>query len=235
MAQSKTDGSRKAADKKQQPAAQKARPGQAAAKKTANRKTASKVTAPKKAAVKKAVTQKTAAPKATAPKATVKKVSARKTSSKKTASKKTASKKTASGASSTLPADYRPSQDEAFMNPVQLEYFRQKLLRWRAELLFEASQTLTNLSSESLHRPDQMDRAQIESNAALDLRTRDRERKLLQKIEAALRRIEDGSYGYCEETGDPISIARLEARPIASLSLHAQEQHERMERVHRDD
>ncbi len=121
------------------------------------------------------------------------------------------------------------------MNPVQLEYFRQKLLRWRAELLFEASQTLTNLSSESLHRPDQMDRAQIESNAALDLRTRDRERKLLQKIEAALRRIEDGSYGYCEETGDPISIARLEARPIASLSLHAQEQHERMERVHRDD
>ena len=190
MAQSKKDGSSKAVDKKQQPAAKKAGTAKAAAKKTTN----------KAPTAKKAVT-----------------------------------KKTASGASLTLPADYRPGPDEAFMNPVQLEYFRQKLLRWRAELLFEANQTLTNLSSESLHRPDQMDRAQIESNAALDLRTRDRERKLLQKIEAALRRIEDGSYGYCEETGDPISIARLEARPIASLSLHAQEQHERMERVHRDD
>ncbi|MDC0394486.1 RNA polymerase-binding protein DksA [Alphaproteobacteria bacterium] len=121
------------------------------------------------------------------------------------------------------------------MNPIQTEYFRQKLLRWRSELLEEANQTIANLSSESLHRPDQMDRAQIESNAALDLRTRDRERKLLQKIEAALRRIEDGNYGYCEETGEPISLSRLEARPIASLSLHAQEMHERMERVHRDD
>ena len=134
-----------------------------------------------------------------------------------------------------LPAGYRPSDQEEFMNPIQTEYFRQKLLRWRSELLEEANQTIANLSSESLHRPDQMDRAQIESNAALDLRTRDRERKLLQKIEAALRRIEDGNYGYCEETGEPISLSRLEARPIASLSLHAQEMHERMERVHRDD
>lgn len=134
-----------------------------------------------------------------------------------------------------LPVNYQPSEKEEFMNPNQVEYFRQKLLRWRSELLDEANQTIANLSTESLHRPDQMDRAQIESNAALDLRTRDRERKLLQKIEAALRRIEDGSYGYCDETGEPISLSRLEARPIAALSLHAQEMHERMERVHRDD
>ena len=134
-----------------------------------------------------------------------------------------------------LPEGYTPTVDEPFMNEMQLEYFRQKLLRWRSELLNEASQTLQQLSTESLHKPDQMDRAQIESNAALDLRTRDRERKLIQKIEYALRRIEDGSYGYCEETDEPISIARLEARPIATLSLQAQEQHERMERVHRDD
>ena len=134
-----------------------------------------------------------------------------------------------------LPVNYQPSEKEEFMNQNQVEYFRQKLLRWRSELLDEANQTIANLSTESLHRPDQMDRAQIESNAALDLRTRDRERKLLQKIEAALRRIEDGSYGYCDETGEPISLSRLEARPIAALSLHAQEMHERMERVHRDD
>lgn len=134
-----------------------------------------------------------------------------------------------------LPIDYQPSDNEEFMNPNQTQYFRQKLLRWRSELLDEANQTIANLSTESLHRPDQMDRAQIESNAALDLRTRDRERKLLQKIESALRRIEDGSYGYCEETGEPISLSRLEARPIAALCLHAQEMHERMERVHRDD
>ena len=134
-----------------------------------------------------------------------------------------------------LPVNYKPSEKEEFMNPNQVKYFRQKLLRWRSELLDEANQTIANLSTESLHRPDQMDRAQIESNAALDLRTRDRERKLLQKIEAALRRIEDGSYGYCDETGEPISLSRLEARPIAALSLHAQEMHERMERVHRDD
>ena len=134
-----------------------------------------------------------------------------------------------------LPADYRPSESEEFMNPMQLLYFRKKLEAWKAELLDDASDTITGLSQENLHQPDQMDRAQIESNAALDLRTRDRERKLLQKIESALRRIDDGSYGYCVETDEPISLRRLEARPIASLSLHAQERHERMERVHRDD
>jgi DnaK suppressor protein len=134
-----------------------------------------------------------------------------------------------------LPDDYRPSEDEDFMNPLQLLYFQKKLVSWKAELLDDASGTITGLSQENLHQPDQMDRAQIESNAALDLRTRDRERKLLQKIEAALRRIDDGSYGYCVETDEPINLRRLEARPIASLSLHAQERHERMERVHRDD
>ena len=134
-----------------------------------------------------------------------------------------------------LPEGYRPTDDEEFMNPMQLAYFRNKLEIWRAELLNEANETITDLSQENLHRPDQMDRAQIESNAAIDLRTRDRERKLLQKIEAALRRIDDGSYGYCVETDEPINLRRLEARPIASLSLHAQERHERMERIHRDD
>ena len=134
-----------------------------------------------------------------------------------------------------LPEDYRPTDDEEFMNPMQMLYFQKKLEAWKMEILDEASDTITGLSQENLHQPDQMDRAQIESNAALDLRTRDRERKLLQKIEAALRRIDDGSYGYCVETDEPINLRRLEARPIASLSLHAQERHERMERVHRDD
>ena len=134
-----------------------------------------------------------------------------------------------------LPEGYRPNDSEEFMNPMQLLYFRKKLEDWRAELIDEAGATISGLSQENLHQPDQMDRAQIESNAALDLRTRDRERKLLQKIEAALRRIDDGTYGYCVETDEPINLRRLEARPIASLSLPAQEQHERMERVHRDD
>ena len=134
-----------------------------------------------------------------------------------------------------LPQGYEPSDKEEFMNDRQREYFRLKLLAWQAESVNEANQTISNLSSESLHKPDQMDRAQIESNAALDLRTRDRERKLLQKIETALRRIEDGSYGFCEETDEPISLARLEARPIATMTIDAQERHEKMERIHRDD
>ena len=155
----------------------------------------------------------------------------------KKASKNTAAKLAMNGSASPilLPEGYRPSEEEEFMNPLQLLYFRKKLEAWRAELLDEASDTITGLSQENLHQPDQMDRAQIESNAALDLRTRDRERKLLQKIESALRRIDEGSYGYCVETDEPINLRRLEARPIASLSLHAQERHERMERVHRDD
>jgi DnaK suppressor protein len=121
------------------------------------------------------------------------------------------------------------------MNPLQLEYFRQKLLQWRTELLAESSETLVHLKEESLAEPDITDRASLETERGIELRTRDRERKLISKIDAALLRIEDGSYGYCEETDEPISLRRLEARPIATLSVEAQERHERMERTHRDE
>jgi DnaK suppressor protein len=136
----------------------------------------------------------------------------------------------------TLPPDYRPSDDEEFMNPRMREYFRRKLLKWQAELLAESNETLQSLADDGgLQEPDIADRASAETDRALELRTRDRERKLLSKIDAALQRIEDGTYGYCEETGDPIGVKRLEARPIATLSLEAQERHERMERTQRDD
>jgi len=135
----------------------------------------------------------------------------------------------------TLPPDYRPSEDEEFMNAMQLEYFRRKLLRWRSELLREADETLSSLQSGGLQEPDLTDRASVETDRALELRTRDRARKLIAKIDAALERIENGTYGYCEETGEPISLKRLEARPIATLSIEAQERHERMEKTHRDD
>src|ERR1051326_6953603 len=134
-----------------------------------------------------------------------------------------------------LSPEYRPSEDEEFMNPMQLEYFRQKLLRWRAELLAESTETLAHLKEESILKPHITDRASLETERAIELRTRDRERKLISKIDAALSRIEDGSYGYCEETDQPITLRRLEARPIATLSLEAQERHERLERTHRDD
>ena len=134
-----------------------------------------------------------------------------------------------------LPPDYRPSDDEPFMNPMQQEYFRQKLLAWRIELLQESNETLLHLQEESLSEPDIADRASLETDRSLELRTRDRERKLIAKIDDALARLEEGSYGFCEETNEPISLRRLEARPIATLSIEAQERHERMERVHRDD
>lgn len=130
---------------------------------------------------------------------------------------------------------YRPSEDEPFMNPQQKEYFRNKLELWREEILRESRETLENLQEESQNHPDMADRASSESDRALELRTRDRQRKLIAKIDAALKRIEDGTYGYCEETGEPIGIARLDARPIATLSLEAQEMHERREKVYRDD
>ncbi|MGE3624567.1 MAG: RNA polymerase-binding protein DksA [Bdellovibrionales bacterium] len=133
-----------------------------------------------------------------------------------------------------LPPDYRPSEKEKFMNPVMLEYFRQKLLRWRQELLDESNETIRELQEENLQKPDIADRASAETDHALELRTRDRERKLISKINSALEKIDEGIYGYCEETGEPISIARLEARPIASLSIEAQERHERKERTQRD-
>jgi DnaK suppressor protein len=135
----------------------------------------------------------------------------------------------------TLPPNYRPSDDEPFMNARQREYFKQKLIRWREELLKESSETLQHLQEESLHEADMTDRASLETDRSIELRTRDRERKLISKIDAALRRLEDGTYGYCEETAEPIGVRRLDARPIATLSLEAQERHERMERTHRDE
>ena len=130
---------------------------------------------------------------------------------------------------------YRPSEDEPFMNERQLEYFKQKLLDWKEDILRESRETLSHLQTETENHPDIADRASSETDRALELRTRDRQRKLISKIDDAIRRIEDNSYGYCEETGEPIGLARLEARPIATLSLEAQERHERRERVHRDD
>ncbi|MBH68610.1 MAG: RNA polymerase-binding protein DksA [Rhodospirillaceae bacterium] len=135
----------------------------------------------------------------------------------------------------TLSPDYRPSEDEEFMNPKQLEYFRLMLVNWRADLVYEAGETITNLNEGNLQQPDMADRASLETDHQIELRTRDRERKLISKIDSALGRIEDGSYGYCQETDEPISLKRLMARPIAELSLEAQERHERLERTHRED
>jgi DnaK suppressor protein len=131
--------------------------------------------------------------------------------------------------------EYRPSEEEPFMNEVQREYFRAKLLRWRDDILRESRETLQHLQTESENHPDLADRASSETDRAIELRARDRQRKLIAKIDAALTRIEDGTYGFCEETGEPISIRRLEARPIATLSIEAQERHERRERVYRDE
>lgn len=130
---------------------------------------------------------------------------------------------------------YRPVEDEPFMNERQREYFRRKLADWKTEILRESQETLSALQSENPNHPDLADRASSETDRAIELRARDRQRKLIAKIDAAMSRIEEGTYGYCEETGEPISLRRLEARPIATLSLEAQERHERNERVHRDD
>jgi DnaK suppressor protein len=134
-----------------------------------------------------------------------------------------------------LPEGYTPSESEEFMNERQKEYFRRKLRAWKDEILRESRFTLSNLQEDVGTLPDLADRASTETDRALKLRARDRQRKLISKIDAALRRIEEGEYGYCEETGEPISLARLDARPVATLSLEAQERHERSERVHRDD
>jgi len=130
---------------------------------------------------------------------------------------------------------YRPGDDEPFMNDRQREYFRRKLIKWKGDILREAQETLTTLQTENENHPDIADRASSETDRAIELRARDRQRKLIAKIDSAMSRIEDGSYGYCEDTGEPISLKRLEARPIATLSLEAQERHERNERVYRDD
>ena len=134
-----------------------------------------------------------------------------------------------------LQEGYKPSPDEEYMSPQQLEYFRRKLLDWRSELLQESENTINHLKEENWQEPDINDRATLETDAALELRTRDRYRKLINKIDAALARIADGTYGYCEETGEEIGLARLEARPIATLTIEAQEKHERLERQHRDE
>lgn len=134
-----------------------------------------------------------------------------------------------------LPPDYVPSPDEEYMNDLQVEYFRQKLLDWKKSLLNQSQDTLEDLRQGGLNQPDDIDRASMENDKALDLRTKDRARKLISKINDALKRIEDGTYGYCEETGEPIGLERLEARPVATLSIEAQERHERMEKTYDDE
>ena len=134
-----------------------------------------------------------------------------------------------------LPDDYRPAEDEPFMNERQVEYFRRKLINWKNELLADSRDTIEGLQDGTRNIPDVADRASEETDRALELRTRDRQRKLVLKIDSALRRIDEGEYGYCEVTGEPISLKRLDARPIATMSLEAQERHERREKVHRDD
>ena len=134
-----------------------------------------------------------------------------------------------------LPPDYKPSADEEYMNEMQVEYFRQKLLDWKKSLLAQSQDTLEELRQGGLNQPDELDRASMETDKALDLRTKDRARKLISKINDALKRIEDGTYGYCEETGEPIGVERLEARPVATLSIEAQERHERMEKTYSED
>ena len=134
-----------------------------------------------------------------------------------------------------VPRDYFPSDDEPFMNEIQVEYFRQKLISWKSDLVSDSKDTIETLQDSSRAIPDISDRASEETDRALELRTRDRQRKLVAKIDSALRRIEEGEFGYCEETGDPISLRRLDARPIATMSLEAQERHERREKVHRED
>ena len=134
-----------------------------------------------------------------------------------------------------LPDDYRPAEDEPFMNERQVEYFRRKLLNWKEDLLADTRDTIEGLQDSTRNIPDVADRASEETDRALELRTRDRQRKLVAKIDSAIRRIDEGEYGYCEVTGEPISLKRLDARPIATMSLEAQERHERREKVHRDD
>ena len=138
-------------------------------------------------------------------------------------------------ASIVLPPDYKPSADEEYMNEMQLEYFRKKLEDWKKSIVSQSVDTLDDLRQGGMQQPDDIDRASMETDKALDLRTKDRIRKLINKIDDALQRIEDGTYGYCEETGEPIGIERLEARPVATLSIEAQERHERMEKTFDDE
>ena len=135
----------------------------------------------------------------------------------------------------TLPAGYKPTEEEEYMNPTMVEYFRQKLVNWRTELLKDSQETINNLKEENWHEADIADRASLETEAGVELRTRNRYLKLVSKIDAAIKRIQEGEYGYCDETGDPIGIGRLEARPIASMTIEAQERHERLEKQYADE
>ena len=134
-----------------------------------------------------------------------------------------------------LPPDYKPTADEEYMNEMQLEYFRQKLINWKKSIVLQSADTLEELRHGGLNQADEIDRASMETDKSLDLRTKDRIRKLISKIDEALDRIDEGTYGYCEETGEPIGLDRLEARPVATLSIEAQERHERMEKTYDDD
>ena len=215
----------------------------APAKKTAVKKPEVKKTAVKKTETKKPVSKKAEVKKPEAPKPVAKTVPVKmpvKIIAKppvKPAPVIVPRKKVATTNVTILPPDYDLKKDKGdFMNPVMAEYFRQKLIRWREELLRESTETIqVTLQGTELQKPDLADRASAETDHALELRTRDRERKLISKINEALLRIEDGTYGYCEETGEPITVARLDARPIATLSIEAQERHERLEKTHRDE
>ena len=199
--------------------------------------------APKKAAAsagaKKAASAGKANAKSTAVKAAAKssKAAPRKSAARKSAPRKARPRRSGNGVAKpiSLPKGYRPSEKETFMSLRQREYFRLRLLAWHDEILEESRETILHLQEHSPQQPDIADRASVETDRLIELRTRDRERKLMAKIDAALQRIEDGSYGFCEETGDPITLQRLEARPVATLSIDAQERHERMEKTYRDD
>ncbi len=190
-------------------------------------KIAAKVKTPAKPVALKPVAQKAVAQTTAKPKATTRAASGKGQDRKLTAS--------AGTSTIVLPPDYRPSEDEPFMNEHHRLYFRQKLTAWKEEIIRQTKETLAGLHEDSTQHADLADRATSETDRALELRARDRQRKLINKIDAALARIEDGTYGYCEETGEPIGLKRLDARPIATLSLEAQERHERRERVYRED
>lgn len=236
---SKSAPSKKAAPKSAKPAAKSAKPAKpvkAAAKPAA--KAPAKAAAKPKKEIKKTETKKKDIQKQDIKKPEIKKTEIKKPDIKKEEKKPVkATSTTASLVSGVVPPDYDPVKDKGeFMSPIMREFFRQKLISWREELLRESSETIHNtLQGTELQKPDMADRASAETDHALELRTRDRERKLISKINEALLRIEDNTYGYCEETGEPIAVARLVARPTATLSIEAQERHERMEKTHRDD
>ena len=200
----------------------------------AGSRAAGKRAAPKQAAAKRPAAERAATRTRRDAQAEPRRAAAAKTTAKRTnRSRATATRKTKGG--TRLPAGYRPSEDEEFMSARQREYFRRRLIAWRDEILAESRETIEHLREQNSQEPDLADRATIETERLIELRTRDRERKLLSKIDDALTRIEDGSYGYCLETGDAISLRRLEARPIATLSIDAQERHERLEKTYRDE